>query len=386
MSSSQIHARLQPLNEPSQILRRTIAEHGVIPFARFMELALYCPQTGFYERERDTIGRRGHFYTSVSTGSLFGELLAAQFAEWLEAEVKARTSEVCIVEAGAHDGQLAKDILAWIKRHRPALFANLTYVICEPSVCRRGWQEPTLTEFAPRVRWFERIADARGTVKEGRVKGVIFCNELLDAMPVRRFGWDAKRREWFEWGVTANGEAFEWARLPGGGDVVAEAFPGLLPAELLDVLPDEFSVEVCPAAVHWWTEAANLLECGKLLVLDYGLTALEFFAPERAQGTLRAYHHHKLTADVLAQPGEKDITAHVNFTALQAAGEAAGLTTDGLFTQAQFLTPIASRIWSGGTSDSKWTSAKTRQFQTLTHPDHLGRAFRALVQSKPAAD
>jgi SAM-dependent MidA family methyltransferase len=153
-------------------------------------------------------------------------------------------------------------------------------------------------------------------------------------------------------------------------------------SDLPDVLPDGFTVEISPAAEQWWREATSVLECGRLVTFDYGLTADELFAPERKEGTTRAYSHHRSGGDVLAHPGERDITAHVNFTAIQSAGESAGLRTDAFLTQGQFLTGIASRVWRDGASFGEWTPERTRQFQTLTHPEHLGRSFRVLVQSR----
>ena len=120
-----------------------------------------------------------------------------------------------------------------------------------------------------------------------------------------------------------------------------------------------------------------------MLAVDYGLTAEEFFVPERKEGTLRGYHRHRSTRDVLACPGEQDITAHVNFTAIRAAGEAVGMRTEAFLTQAQFLTAIAARTCADEDSLGKWTPERTRQFQTLIHPEHLGRSFRVLVQSRP---
>jgi SAM-dependent MidA family methyltransferase len=151
--------------------------------------------------------------------------------------------------------------------------------------------------------------------------------------------------------------------------------------KLLEVLPDGFTTEVCPAAEEWWRLASSALECGRLAAVDYGLIAEEFFVPERIDGTTRAYHRHRSSSEVLANPGEQDITAHVNFTAIRAAGETAGLRTDTLLSQAQFLTAIAARTWKEGSSFGAWTPERTRQFQTLTHPEHLGRSFRVLVQS-----
>ena len=353
-----------------------------------MELALYCPDCGFYEKENDTIGRRGDFYTSVSIGSLFGELLAFQFASWLAERGTGNagrgTSQMQIIEAGAHDGWLASDILNWLRLRRAALFEQIEYCIVEPSTRRQERQRETLAGFAPRVRWIADAGspgdDSRGAVSNPQFNGVIFSNELLDAMPVHRLGWDARRREWFEWGVTVDLGSFVWTRMPKTSH--ASHVTPHVPPELLQVLPDGFTTEICPAAENWWRKAARALSHGRLLTIDYGLSAGEFFAPQRADGTLRAYHRHRLSGDVLANAGEQDLTSHLNLTAIQSAGEAVGLRTENLQTQARFLTDIAGRAWAEGSGFGPWTSAHTRQFQTLTHPEHLGRAFRVLVQRK----
>ena len=173
--------------------------------------------------------------------------------------------------------------------------------------------------------------------------------------------------------------------MPGLPDALAGEFAaaGLtLAPELLAVLPDGFTLELCPAARHWWRQAAAALRHGQLLTLDYGLTAEQILAPERSQGTLRAYHRHRVSPDLLAHPGDQDLTAHVNFTQLQLAGESAGLRTDSLSSQTQFLTAIAGQTWESASRFGEWTPSLTRQFQTLTHPEHLGRPFRVLVQSR----
>ena len=354
-----------------------------------MELALYCPDYGFYEKESDTVGRSGHFMTSVSVGSLFGELLAFQFLQWAE-ESKAQNQSLDdqsppagtlhIVEAGAHDGKLAADILGWIQSKRPQQFSTLQYYIVEPSLRRREWQKTTMAAFAGRVCWCDSLGDQRLASQAGQSFRIVFSNELLDAMPVHRLGWDAKRRRWFQWGVKAAGDGFDWARLPLSG--VSSAPSSLVPGELMALLPDDFTIETCPAAEAWWREAAGIVSKGRLLTLDYGLTNEEFFAPHRASGTLRGYNHHHHTDNVLASPGEQDITAHVNFSAIQQAGELAGLRTAQFASQPRFLTGIAAQAWNDTKLFGEWTPAMTRQFQTLTHPDHLGRAFKVLVQSK----
>jgi len=380
-----------------EIIRHEIRKSGVLPFARFMELALYCPDCGYYEAKMD-IGRRGDFYTSTSVGELFGQLLAFQFANWLETEVRSQKSEVGIVEAGAHDGRLAGDILQWLQLRRPKLFDQMDYGIIEPSARRQEWQRETLKIFAPRVCWFTDLKSLSRATRHSSLHGLIFSNELLDAFPVHRFGWDAKNKTWFEWGVAVAGEKFIWAKLDNS------EFPSSIlniPSSLLAVLPDNYIIETSPAAENWWREAAGALARGKLLAIDYGFTAGEMFSPARTRGTLRAYFRHHVTDDILANPGEQDLTAHVNFSAIQQAGEDAGLKTECFLTQSQFLTRIlekAAKDKSSGElvaskrvaasqrsvdgSEDGWSAKQARQFQTLTHPEHLGRAFRVLVQSR----
>ena len=183
-----------------------------------MELALYCPNCGYYEREEDIIGRRGDYYTSVSVGSLFGELLAFQFAEWLQQD------EMRIVEAGAHGGDLARDILGWMREHRPGLFARLEYWIVEPSEARQRWQRQKLADYGNKVRWVKDLAELTGSAsphphgsRPAGLRGIVFSNEFLDALPVHRLGWDAKARAWFEWGVTLHAGRFVWSRIPHEG-------------------------------------------------------------------------------------------------------------------------------------------------------------------------
>ena len=363
---------------PTDAIREEILKSGAISFARFMELALYCPETGYYETKKDTVGRAGDFITSVSVGKFFGELLAFQFAEWLEIEVRSRKSEVRIVEAGAHDGKLAADILNWLQIHRPKLFAEIEYVIIEPSTRRQEWQQNTLKSFARRVNWFADFENFQFKIKNFKLRGVLFSNELLDAFPVHRYGWDAKEKNWFEWGVALTGEKFTWVKMR------QQDLPSAishLPSALLSVLPDNYTIEISPTAENWWRAAAGILEIGKLLAIDYGFNADEQFSPARLNGTLRAYHRHHVSDDLLAHPGEQDLTAHVNFPAIQKAGEEAGLKTELFCTQPQFITHIFKKAVAKK-AFANLDAKQVRQFQSLTHPEHLGRAFRVLVQSK----
>ena len=362
------------MKTPGENIRAEILRHRAITFARFMELALYSPATGYYEKPPCGVGRRGDFITSVSVGNLFGELLAYQFAEWLE-ELRVPNCPLRIIEAGAHDGKLAADVLGWLQLHRPGLFAELEYFLLEPSSVRQQWQQETLSGLASSVRWLPSWDDPALS----GFRGVIFSNELMDAMPVHRLGWNASAGAWFEWGVALAGETFVWTRL-------AEPVPDSLsplhaPPELLAVLPDGYTIEKSPAAENWWRAAAGKLTGGKLLAIDYGFAGEEQLSPSRTNGTLRAYHHHHVSGDLLAFPGEQDLTAHVDFSALQNAGAEAGLKTEAYCPQPQFLTRILSAA--AQRRDFVNLSVKqTRQFQTLTHPEHMGRAFRVLVQSR----
>ena len=367
-----------PEPELTALLRDRIRRDGPLPFVQFMDTALYHPGAGYYEHT--SIGRARDFYTSTSTGGLFGKLLAFQFSAWLNPPPP---GPVSLVEVGAHDARLAADILEWLAANRPELCPNLRYTILEISPTRQTWQQRRLEKFAGFVEWRREPAELAG----GSVHGVIFSNELLDAFPVHRLGWDSPARRWFEWGVGWREERFVWERLgPVSAALAEEAeLAGLaMPAELLAVLPDGFTIELSPAARRWWKTAATSLAQGWLLTLDYGLTAEELFHPQRADGTLRSYRQHRLNPDVLAQPGAQDLTAHINFTQLQRAGEEAGLRTHGLFSQAEFLTQIARQTWTPSSGFGGWTPAVVRQFQTLTHPNHLGRAFKVLVQERSA--
>jgi len=358
----------------SQIIRAETAARGVLPFARFMELALYCPEFGYYETQKDNVGRGGDFITSVSTGALFGQLLAFQFAGWLEelhSSPATRHPPLRLIEAGAHDGKLAADILAWLQANRPALFERLEYCILEPSVRRQEWQRETLKQFAPCVRWFSDFDNSK-------LHGILFGNELLDAFPVHRHGWDAKNKKWFEWGVAFEKDRFIWARVP---ENLQPSTFNPQPSGLESVLPDGYTIETSPTAESWWLEAAGILARGKLVAIDYGFTGDEQFSPSRTNGTLRAYFRHHVSDDLLANVGEQDLTAHVNFSAIQKAGEEAGLKTKLFSSQTKFLTQILEKTLADKTFGA-WTPARTRQFQTLTHPEHLGRAFRVLVQSR----
>jgi SAM-dependent MidA family methyltransferase len=373
---------LLPAMTPLQIvIRDEIRRIGPIPFARFMQLALYCPELGYYDRFPHNIGAQGDFYTSVSVGPLFGRLLAARFAAWFR---QSGIDRCRVIECGAHDGRLARDLIEALRQHDPALGNQLEYGILEPSPRRQAWQQDTLGPIASQVRWARDWSDW----SDAGLRGVIFANELLDALPVHRLGWDRARRSWFEWGVAIadadaddSNDPFVWIRLAPSNSLRHLPIPDL-PDTLRDLLPDGFTIEVCPEAVVWWQRAAATLRQGWLLTFDYGLREEEFFDPGRARGTLRACSKHRLQEDLLGQPGEQDLTAHVNFTAIERAGVQAGLRTECWTSQGRFLGGILADLSHNQQLPDTWSSIDTRQFQTLTHPDHLGTRHQVLVQSR----
>ena len=377
-------------------------------FASFMAEALYHPEDGYYANGDRMIGRHGDFYTSVSVGSLLGVLLAWRFARWSRS---LPPGPIQWVEAGAHDGTLAADILAWLSEFEPDLAGRLTYVIAEPTAALAARQRSKLSGFGPKVNWVRTLEE----LPPASVRGVIFSNELLDAMPLHRFGWDRERACWFEWGVgesSGTAGSFGWARLadtpalrwfaswshsagmhlPALPPMLPDPF-GLgepLPKALLEQLPDGFTFETSRDALDWWAMAASRLEVGSLITIDYGLEIEELLHPSRRNGTARAYRKHQLVDDLLSAPGTQDLTAHINLSAIRTAGERAGLASEPVVPQETFLVRTL-RDASAGTGTGKentprWLAGHMETLRTLTHPGHLGRAFKVIVQKREPAE
>ena len=357
------------MNPLHNIIAEEIDAKGPMAISRFMALCLYHPVHGYYEAPDRSIGKDGDFYTSVSVGPVFGEMLAWRFARWLKEDCQPPWT---LVESGAHDGRLAADILASLQRREPEILNRLRYVIIEPSAERRRRQRRLLEDHAAVVEWL----DSWDAAPRAGFNGVIFSNELLDAFPVDQFGWNARDRTWFEWRVDRTDEGFSRTR----GAATGRRF-GALP-ELLEVLPDGFTIECRDAAAAWWAKAAKALQSGRMIAIDYGFEAGGAFAPARSAGTLRGYHNHRLVDDVFARPGEQDLTSHVDFGEIGGAGEACGLATEELTSQTSFLTNLLAGIEATPGSFPSWTPKRLREFQTLVHPAHLGEKFKILVQRR----
>lgn len=337
-----------------------------------MSLALYAPEVGYYEQPHRPIGRSGDFYTSVSVGSTFGMLLAEQLASWSQA---AGWTEWHWIEAGAHDGQLALDILKALDLWHPEVRPRVHYHILEPSGVARQRQQKHLGPSSSAIRWSRHWSDLPSA---SRRQGILFANELLDALPLQRWSWQAASQCWLELGVDFLNNRFVNTTLPEN----RERQPSFAP-ELAEVLPDGWILERCPAAEQWWAEAASTLSSGRLLAFDYGHDLPQGFNPNSPTGTARAYFRHQRCDDLLDRPGAQDLTAHVAFDRIRAAAEVQGWQTDALLPQGRWLGRIATEIFRRNGPDATWLAAHSRALQSLTHPGHLGLAFKVLSQHRP---
>lgn len=343
------------------ILRARIDRDGPLRFSDFMAVALYDPALGYYARETRQVGRGGDFFTSVSVGSLFGELLARRFLrEWHESGSPARWR---IIECGAHDGTLAADILGAMTRLAPGALAGLEYAIPEPLPLLQAAQRQTLVGFGETARLFSDASELFGEP----LPGVAFGNELLDALPFHVVEWQAGG--WRECRVATDASGgFVWDT---GVPCELEAL-----AALGTDFPDGYRTEIRTNYGDFLEPLTRCLSSGLLLWPDYGFARPEYYHPDRKSGTLRTFSKHRAADNPLATPGEIDITAHVDFTAVAEAAIAFGCQPLVFRNQGAWLTGIG-RDWLLG-QEGNPDAAALRQFQTLTHPVHLGGSFHVL--------
>lgn len=348
-----------------ELLRWRISRGGPLRFHDFMAAALYHPDLGYYAREPRQVGRQGDFFTSVSVGPTFGRLLATRFlTQW---ERSGRPDRWRIIECGGHDGTLAADILAHLKIHSPDALATIDYVICEPLPRLRAAQTHKLADFQPAARSIRDPA----SLADDPLPGIAFGNELLDALPFHIVEW--RSEAWHEWLVAAaDCNGFAWAIGPLVSDpALAEAL-----APLGKSFPEGYRTEVRTNFKEFLRPILAGLSSGLMIWPDYGFARPEYYHPDRTGGTLRTFSNHRAGDDPLLNPGARDITAHVDFTAMAEAAIALGCVPAGFRTQGPWLTEIA-RDWLL-TLESNPDPAALRQFQTLTHPAHLGSRFHVL--------
>jgi len=346
-----------------QIIRAQLAATpaGRLPFAQVMELALYHPEHGYYGAGPRKIGRQGDFFTSVSVGPLFGKLLAMRaLQEW---QALGEPADFTLIEQGAHDGQLAEDVLSEIG-DRP-----VRYLIVEPNPRYRETQHQRLGD---RVQWVTSLAE----LQSGPKHGFFLCNELPDAFPVHLVRWNDER--WEELHVEADDtEAF---RFVPGECSCAEL------SEEVKHLPHDLAtghtLEINLAMLAWIRELAQTAFHGVIFIADYGLDAEEFSADSRADGSIRRYKQHKMDGRVLEDLGACDLTTHINFTRLIDEAVRHGLTQREYDLQGRVLGRMAT-TWIQSLEGRPPDAALMRQFQSLTHPALMGRSFRCLILDKP---
>ena len=340
-------------------------QDGWISFARYMELALYAPDLGYYSGGAVKLGKDGDFTTAPEMTSLFGETIAHAADDLM------RQSDAHILEFGAGTGKLAADILT------ECAAAGITverYSIVELSGELRARQQQTLAEF-PQVTWLDAFPQA--------FSGVVVGNEVLDAMPVslvvKRDG------KWLERGVIWKDGRFDYE-------------DRLCDQELIEQIPEAetlqegYLTEVHPVAIGFMGTLASMLTAGyeqngkggAAILFDYGFPNAEFYLDQRHQGTLMCHYRHHSHPDPFYLPGLQDITAHVDFTAMAYASVRNGLEMLGYMSQAGFLMSagIADRLLQTSPEDVQRYLPKANAVQKLTSPAEMGELFKVMVVGK----
>jgi len=349
-------------------IHQAIRQTGPVPFAWFMEQALYHPELGYYSSGRCTLGRKGDYFTNVSVGPLFGRLLARQFAEiW---EGLGRPLDFVIVEQGAHHGDFARDVLEALREQEPDFFGILRYWIIEPFPILRARQTETLSDFGEKLVWTKSVTELEPFC------GVHFSNELVDAMPVHLVSKVDANRDWDERCVIESGDGFGFISRPITNHDLHKQL-GTIEADLRG----PYETEVNLAALRWIEELAQKLTRGCILAVDYGYVREDYYAPERNSGTLQCRARHRTINSPLSSVGEIDITAHVDWTSLAERGTAQSLNLAGFTDQHHFLTGILSALILEG-FDANVDHRSRPALQTLLHPEFLGRTFQFLALTK----
>lgn len=353
------------------LLHEEIAAHGPMPFARYMECCLYAPGLGYYSAGSTKLGAEGDFVTAPELGDLFARCVVNHLTPVLTA-----LGDVAdVLELGGGSGAFAGDALQALAR---AGVTPRRYRILEPSADLRERQrthlESTLpAELAARVEWLERPPEAPW-------RGVLFANEVIDALPTTRF-------------VIRDGEVFEeHVAIDAGGHLTREDRPAdaLVRAAVRHLekalgrkLEEGYRSEVLPQLPYWLDAVAGTLEAGLLLFVDYGYPRRDYYMPERRDGTLRAHYRHRAHDDPFFRPGLQDLTASVDFTALAEAGHHAGFELAAYAPQAQFL--IAGGLQQAfteahaGVDDEKRRYRLAQQVKQLTLPGMMGESFQAML-------
>jgi SAM-dependent MidA family methyltransferase len=364
-----------PLEE---VIRQRIRRDGPLPFAAYAECALYHADLGYYARADQRSGRSGDFFTSVDLGPLFGELLAVQFAEMWRALAGNGGAGVrfALVEAAAGSARLARDVLDAAAEHDPPFYRAIDLHLVERSGAARAAQSGILGPHTGRLA-------SSGTEVPNGVTGVVFANELLDALPPHVVVMtDAGLQEVYVDIDAQRGELVE--RLGPLSDTRVREHVATWNIRL----EPGWRAEVSPAAVEWVRRAARALARGFLLLIDYGHEAVELYSATHAAGTLTTYRRHRAlnetvggTPPWLVDPGERDITAHVDLTAVRRTAEREGLRTLGVLDQTYFLLGLGA-IDRVADDDGIAGLRRRLALKSLLVPGGLGSTHKVLVLGK----
>jgi SAM-dependent MidA family methyltransferase len=317
---------------------------GWMPFDRFMSMALHEPGLGYYAHHGRKFGPMpasgSDFVTAPEMSPLFGRALAVQVAQALRA---CDSGELW--EFGAGSGALAAQLLAELGDSVTA------YHVVELSAVLRERQMQRLRPWTARLHWHDRLPD--------RLDGVLLGNEVLDAMPVQLLHWDGAC--WFERGVGVDGGHFAW-----------QDRPTVLRPPVAD-LPLGAVLEIHPQAEAFVRTLAGRMGTAAAFFIDYGFPEAEYYHPQRSAGTLMCHRAHRADADPLADVGLKDITAHVNFSAVALAAQQAGLQVLGYTSQARFLLNcgLAEMMQAAGLKEGIAA-------QPLIHEHEMGELFKVI--------
>jgi SAM-dependent MidA family methyltransferase len=342
-----------------RITQHIAAAGGFIDFATFMELALYAPGLGYYSAGSAKIGAAGDFTTAPEVSILFARCVARQCAQILQ-----QIPGGAILELGAGTGSMAATLLGQLATLQ-ALPAH--YDILEVSADLAQRQRERLASLPEalrsRVRWLQQLP--------APLRGVIVANEVLDALPCRRFVAGAAAIE--DLGVTSAAGALTWARRP------ADAALSAAVQALGTPLPTGYTSELCLRLDPWITSLAEILERGVMLLFDYGLPRAQYYHPDRRSGTLTCHFKHRAHFDPLIQVGVQDISAWVDFTRVALAGHDAGLEVLGFCTQAGFLLGAGIDELLGQAREASEQARLAGEARRLLLPGEMGEAFKLLA-------
>ena len=357
------------------IRNEIVGSGGGIPFSRFMELCLYAPGLGYYSAGSAKFGAAGDFVTAPELGPLFAGCVATAVAPVLQQ----LGPQAEFLEIGGGSGAFAEVML---KRLLAMDALPARYAILEPSADLRERQRERLgRSLIPPV--FDLVEWLDGPPEESW-NGVLFANEVIDALPTPRF--TLRDGEVFEEGVALDAGG-RFVRSDRPADALLAAAVRHLERTLGTPFPDGYRSELLPQLPYWIQAVMGGLEAGAMLFVDYGYPRREFYQPQRDQGTLRAFYRHQTHNDVYAWPGLQDLTASVDFTALAEAGTQAGFDLAGYCTQASFLLgnglPQLLQEAEARASETQLQRLRNEAKQ-LTLPSEMGERFQVMGFSREA--